>query len=252
MKVPVHILTLITLLAIALLFPISTKACTCPEWFTPPCAAYGRADAVLIGTLLKIGEASDVGHETPFYFQVEKSFKGIADKQIETYVRLGSCYDGVSWKIGEKYLVYAYKVGSRLELRPCDRTRLLADADADLSYLNNLKDATQSISGMIEGLTDEELKAMEVVYLGDQLNIQPSLNETRGVLLIKRDSFGRYSADLPQAGTYRVRFTFPFEVKLYAHNVMTETKPSQTTLEYTVTLAERQCHYREIYLVRVN
>lgn len=85
------------------------------EYETPPCAAYWRTDAVFIGTLLKIERESEdplaLRSANTFHFQVEKSFKGVTGKRVETDISIGSCYDDDQWKVGAKYLMYAHDVG---------------------------------------------------------------------------------------------------------------------------------------------
>lgn len=251
MRKLIHIV-LLTLLG--LLSPGLVKACSCREMFTPVCASYQRASAVFIGTLREIGERQKTSHETPHHFRVEKGFKGVTSREEVIDMVMGDCYDAGLYKIEEKYLIYAHRnrETGRLFLMPCARVVPLAKADADLGYIDNLmqKKVSQSISGLLDGLSKDDLKAVRISLIGEQLNVEPSSNVTESVVVGK--SWGHYSADLPKIGTYRVRLTLPFKVKVYSGDPVMEAKSSQTTLEYTVTLSENQCDYREIYLVRVN
>jgi hypothetical protein len=239
-------LNLLSLAAILLLSPKLVSACTCGEYFTPPCAAYWRADVVFIGTVSEITVVpTKPDEEMPkaaVQFQVEKSFRGVINKQATIEILTGSCDYGL--KIGEKYLVYANRKGvdGNLELRPCTRTRPVADAVIDLTYINGLNQkGQQSISGTVSGLEQNELERSKVIIKGIRENSEYSTSGT-----------GRYSISSIQPGDYRVQLILPFEVEvLSGPGVRVILQSSQTVLEYKTTLIENQCDYREIQLVKV-
>jgi hypothetical protein len=251
-----YILILIPLLGLYLHRPATALACSCPELFTPPCVSYWRAEVVFTGTLTQIerGRYQGLAH-----FNVEKTFKGPPSKEREVAFVTGSCAGAFDFlKTGEKYLIYAGARGrtndGRLEMSPCDRSMPLSDAAYDLEHIDKVieKRIQPSISGLLSGLTEEDLKSVKIFITGGQVKTELSIKMTRGVLLIKKDFFGQYSIDLPGAETYRVRVILPFQAKVYAGDLGVDTSNSQTTFEYNVTLAEGQCDYREIYLVRVD
>jgi hypothetical protein len=213
----------------------SVSACTCGEYFTPPCAAYWRSDAVFIGTVLKVVET----RRGPIHFRIEKSFKGITDKEITVNAFFSSCYERSSFKVKEKYLVYVHKArdgGWDLWPWPCARFMPVASADDDLDYINKVmqKKVSPSITGMLDGLSVDDLKMVKVNVIGEQVNLYSSIDTRKGSYP------GRYSVNVPKAGIYRVRFLIPFEAALDIGG-----------LEYTATIVENQCDYRELHLARV-
>jgi hypothetical protein len=247
MKNLFDVLFLIILAGIVLIFPNSASACTCDEYFTPPCAAYWRADVVFIGTVGEVtGPTKELGDGLPraiIQFHVEKSFRGAISKKAEIEILLGSCDYGL--KPGEKYLVYANRkyANGHLELRPCTRTRPLADAATDLTYINSLnQEGHRSISGMITGLKQSDLDGGKVIVKGDRESFECLISAT-----------GHYSIDYIQPGNYYVQISLPFEVEFISGsgvNVLSQSP--QTMLEYKTTLAERQCDYREVQLAKID
>jgi hypothetical protein len=249
MKRLVQALMLVSFVGVKIFFPEIAKACTCQEDYTPPCAAYWRADAVFIGTASEIAAAREESKANPhlasIHFQVAKSFKGVADKQVTIDVSVDSCYHGYDLKVGGEYLVYAYKnsVTGRLELRPCSRTGLLANSAEDLNYIDQLiqKKPPQSISGMLGG-SFKNLSGAKVIVKGDGINLE-----------VPFDARMRYSVNLPQPGTFKVQLILPFNVEPFSGSgISVISKSSQTILEYTVALAENQCDYREMRVMQVS
>lgn len=175
------------------------------------------------------------------HFQVEKTFKGSAAKEVTTEALAGSCdYNLV---VGQKYLVYANHAlaSGGLELKPCTRTTLLANADADLAYINSLNGkGGQSASGLIIGLSEGDMKNVKLLIAGEQTGTGASINK-----------WGRYSIDGISIGEHRIQLVFPFEVTL-----LTSSGPvsqiSPTTLEYRTSLVNNQCDYREITLRKID
>jgi hypothetical protein len=71
-------------------------------------------------------------------FSVEKAWKPLDDDEVFAYVT--GC-DGIDFKAGETYLVYAYKeesfFGTNVYTSSCSRTALLTKATEDLKFLES-------------------------------------------------------------------------------------------------------------------
>lgn len=226
-------------------FPESVKACSCGEYFTPPCAAYWRSDAVFVGTVLEIGVPYP---SDKVRFKVEESFKGVDQPEIVIDASFGGCYDRSWLKIKEKYLVYAKQEGGgrwSFWPWPCARFIRLSDAGGDLRYLNKLrrKEVTQSVTGIIEGLDKDELTGTKILVKGQGVEIN-------SVPKYVMRYTGHYEIKLPGAGTFTVQLTFP--LKLRGWGIREVPHASQTIVEYSVTLAEYQCDYKEMGFAKVS
>jgi hypothetical protein len=134
----------ILLAAIGLLaWPKPALACTCGLQYGPQ-GSFAQADAVFAATVMGITDLSWVTSLNPVgmfpaqlhpllyrraTMAVEQSWKGVSS----TEVALRTC--GIDFAVGGQYLVYAYQGRQSLETDPCTRTQLLADARADMAYL---------------------------------------------------------------------------------------------------------------------
>jgi hypothetical protein len=241
------VLGITTFFCLFLMFADSTRACVCSESFTPPCAAFWRADAVFIGTVIEIAMPSENSNVTGWpravvHFQVGKVFKGEVDAKVQADSFVGDCFENYDFKVGEKYLVYAHRkdADGRFELRPCDRTGLATEGGADLEYIKGLSTKKrQSIAGMISGLTREEMKNARVIVRGDRTRIESTIDEV-----------GIYRIEELATGNYDIELFVPATVSLStASSAVLQT--STTKLEYKVSLIGNQCDYREIKLDRV-
>ena len=143
---------LIVVLSILVWFSVMTpaaQACTCGGPGTP-CEAYGSASAVFAGTVISSRELERPKPEDKvswhygraFKFSVEQSYLGVAGiAEVEVFTGKGGGDCGVPFKVGARYLVYAYGSQDRLRTSICTRTEQFAQADEDLAFLGNLSSA---------------------------------------------------------------------------------------------------------------
>lgn len=116
-------------------------ACSCFA-SGPPCQGYWKADAVFAGTVRGIEDiGSDGGGvrlgEQLVRFDVTAAFRNAAVGALEVMTGPGNC--GYEFKLGRRYLVYAYKDrrehSERLLVSICSRTRPIEEAAEDLEYI---------------------------------------------------------------------------------------------------------------------
>src|SRR5215204_4317253 len=125
------------------------EACSCMMG-QPPCAAFGAASAVFIGTAadVRVREAKSVEAAraepdwTPVVvrFAVLQPFLGVEGTEVEVVTGRGGGDCGYYFRKGETYLVYAFggRDGKPLATSICSRTRPVADASEDLEFLRGL------------------------------------------------------------------------------------------------------------------
>lgn len=134
------LLAVTTLLLV--LFAAEANACSCAG-SAPPCEAYGRADAVFIGTVsfsssVTFGEGRDRRVQRLIRFTVDEAFRGIDGSEAEVTTGLGGGDCGYGFSLGGQYLVYAYRYKDGLSTGICTRTRNLSNATEDLAYIRGL------------------------------------------------------------------------------------------------------------------
>ena len=124
-------------------------------------------------------------------FAIIQAYRGIADSAAETITGSGGGDCGYPFKVGESYLVYAYRNSKDKQLYAgiCSRTRPLSQASEDLQYLQSL--ATSSAEGTIYGVvskirrlngdvsyeTDGPIPGIRLIVEGDSGRVESLTND---------------------------------------------------------------------------
>ena len=242
------------MLSLALL-PLLVKdaqACSCNEYGTPPCAAYWRADAVFSGIIIDIKKPShQPSGDLPkalLHFVIEESFRGVESPELDVATLSGTSCD-IPFNKGERWLIYAYrdKSSGKLEIYPCTRITLLANADEDLKYIRGLKQnkPEQSILGKL--LRNKYIPLTEV-----KVAIEGNGHKSETVT----GKEGEFSLAIPQSGDYVFRAYVPFAASMLAYteneNIEVRSTDNLTTIEYKIKVPEGQCIYKEFDLFKVD
>jgi hypothetical protein len=219
----------------------SVFGCTCSETFTPPCAAFQRADLVFVGTVDRVTEPTttgDVVFHVSAHFVVERVYKGKPVKEVSLDVAVSECTPKL--EVNEKYFVYAHNGPSgKMEIGRCSRTKPIDAADPDLSYVKSLADPQNQVfvMGSVLALPENDLKETKVIVSGEGGQVETALTNN---LFFKVKVAG--------SGRYSVRLVFPFEVYVSASSDTKIVDPEGTTVEYFVNLREGECDYREVLI----
>ncbi len=135
----------LAVILVALGFPRAAAACSClPSG--PPCQTFFQADAVFIGTVREIAPIEGSGHHPQWpnlrvRLVVDRSLRGVEGKTVELMTQPSGGLCGYPFRVGEKYVVYAYrhkKDDAGLWASRCSRTQPISEADEDLRYFENL------------------------------------------------------------------------------------------------------------------
>lgn len=124
----------------------------------PACRATWNVDAVFTGTVQSMTPIADESLGVPrqsmlVRFSVERGFVNIRPGSAEVVTGMGGGDCGYQFKVGSRYLVYAWKKGSRLSTGISTRTRPINEAREDLQYLSTLSGS--STGGHIYGRINE-------------------------------------------------------------------------------------------------
>jgi hypothetical protein len=206
-----------------------------------PCQGYGRSAAVFIGTpiaLRTVEPKPGTSKESPEYwlprifkFTVEQSFLGVQPGELEVGTGMGSSDCGYDFKLGQRYVVYAYTAGKsdRLGTGTCSRTAPYEKADEDIQFLRTLASQNQgvSISGEVKRRLHDVAKgtSTEIGPLAAASLVVESDGERREV---RTDAAGRYSLNGLRPGKYKVTLQLPDELIVYP-------------AEHEITVADRGC-----------
>lgn len=189
------------------------QACTCAGVGTP-CDNFGSASAVFAGTVTatrgkertKTDNGDELGYRQLFKFSVDQSYLGVSGTEVEVLTGMGGGDCGYAFKIGERYLVYAFLYQNQLVTSICSRTKLFADANEDLAFLGTLSSAAPgaTIHGQLVRARDAktELTAMASAAL---IKIEGG-NVRREV---HPDADGRYRVSGLPPGKFKVTVQLP-------------------------------------------
>jgi hypothetical protein len=130
-----HLLATLAVCAIGLA-PKSADACSCASPGLP-CHAAWQADAVFVGHVVSI-ESSSMGGRL-VQLAVVEAFRGFQLWQVTLVTGYGEGDCGYPFRMGESYVVYAQRSPTgQLSTSICSRTRPVANANDDLTYLRSL------------------------------------------------------------------------------------------------------------------
>lgn len=141
-------------LGLVTLSPDKAVACEC-QASGPPCQNAFRVDAVFVGTARAMSTIPRTPNSPSLHrvvvFTIERAFRGVQDALVEVTTGMGGGDCGYAFKVGERYVVYAYKMNDgRLGTGTCTRTRLVSQAADDLAFLEQL--SSPAVSGHLSGV----------------------------------------------------------------------------------------------------
>ena len=129
-----HIILALAIIGAVLLNPEDASACFC--------ASPDLSRSIKNAQSIFSAAAVEVSPET-VVFEVEEVWKGRVAEKLTLHRDQSSCT--IDFKVGEKYLIYARRYKDwvsgeyRLTTSQCDRSRKMAEAEADLVRLRGLK-----------------------------------------------------------------------------------------------------------------
>ena len=143
-----------------LAWPASSEACSCVGP-VPACQATWQASAVFVATVTQI-EDLQPDSDRPFdarrvRMRVSEEFRGNVGGETDVFTGRGGGDCGFAFVQGHQYLVYAYRVQGRdaFSTGICSRTRDLADATDDLTYLRGQARVASAL-GTIQGTAKQQ------------------------------------------------------------------------------------------------
>ena len=203
------------LVAAALLMPSSALACTC-DFAGPPCQGAWTADAVFTASAVavvgppKVGDTEWLGWATlRVRVAVDRVFLGdipLGEIEIATGSSGASC--GYAFVVGGRYLVYAHRSPKHptLTVSKCSRTRLLAEAQEDLAYLERLDVLAPGarLFGTVEHFEQPD-PGRGGVKVGPASGFEVEAVGDHGRVATSTDRAGHFDLTGLAAGSYRLR-----------------------------------------------
>jgi hypothetical protein len=181
-----------------------------------PCQEFWRADAVFAGTVVGGGAVTleEGGHKFErrlVRLTVDQPVRGMQSAEVEVVTGWGETDCGYGFKLGQRYLVYAFREGKekRLFTSTCSRTRLLTEAADDFAFIRNLP--TASANGLIFGAVtkrNHQLKQGDDWFkpVGD---VELSIEGENAQYAARSDAEGKFRVENVLPGKYTARLKIP-------------------------------------------
>ena len=214
------VLLLLGVVIVVLLASPAANACSCVG-NGPPCESYGTASAVFAGTVIadrvnerpkgerpKIDEIDWVPRAVKF--SVEQAFSGGIGTEVEVFTGRGGGDCGYGFKVGQRYLVYAYRHQDKLSTSICTRTRLFSQATEDLAFLGTLSSARPGVT-IHGGISREENRKDEPLSSDILITIEGESQHKE----IRPDAEGRFRVSGLPPGKYKVTLQLPDALTTY-------------------------------------
>src|SRR6266850_1294911 len=238
---------LVITLFMAMLTTESVFGCSCMGGSTP-CHAFGGSSAVFVGTAIAVKTAERKPAAKPsevdwtprtFKFAVEQAYLGVEGAEVDVATGMGGGDCGYGFKLGERYLVYAYRYGenNRLATGICTRTKPYASANEDLAFLGTLSSVAPGVT-----IYGEIRRQRERVAKGDTVPVGP----LEDAALVVEGEGERKEIRADEQGRYRVSGLRPGKLKV------TLQLPDELTVnkkEQEITVADRGCAVVNYYVV---
>jgi hypothetical protein len=242
------LLTIAALLSIPA-FTEPIQACECREYGTPICAEFWRSDAVFVGQVVDITPLKRKPDNVYTYvmvrFRVQESFRGVSGPTVGVGVATNTLCEP-KFKKGKRYLVYASldEKTDQFFTGMCRRTTLAVDIEEDLTELRKLakREVGESISGRIKTNRYQGVPGIMVDVTSNDKKFKTMTTK-----------YGEFSISLPGPGSFTVRVSVPYAVRLMDSSdddlaVRSNQTESGSTFEYDVILEKSQCSYLELDL----
>jgi len=183
----------------------------------PPCEEFWRANAVFAGRVISVtNDTENINSKEPIQldasqavhvvFAVSEPFRGISESRIE--VRTGSrgpriwVSNSIDFRVGQEYIVYAYRQTSQayLSTSECTRTCLIANGTEDLAYARSV--ATNTATGarifgnVFSPITQKPISGISISLLLGQKSWKTKTN-SEGDFVFTGKPVGDYQVLLP-------------------------------------------------------
>ena len=206
----------LVVLLLGIMFVVSltsetANACSCGGG-AAPCESYGTATAVFAGTVISFREPERTKPVDPsegdwaprgYKFSVQQSYSGVAGAEIEVFTGRGGGDCGYQFKIGERYLVYAFRDQEKLTTSICSSTKLFSKATEDLAFLGTLSSARPGVT--IHGAVTRGDNTDEPLSQDILITVEGESQRKE----IRPDAEGRFSITGLPAGKYKATLHLP-------------------------------------------
>lgn len=222
------------------------EACSCVQ-NPPPIASYKATPIVFIGTVKSLdeekvkierfGDTQEIRTGLTAYLGVDEAFKGIDEKQATIFTGGGGGDCGFHFKVGEKYLIFAFPldkssadnviaatvfgnpkppakkaiVGAAMSTNICTLTSYLSQAHDRLEMIRAFREGKSAprIYGSIYEYAYDFDGGISPNFVGVMSGVGVVAEGEKGRFEAKTDEIGRFSIKNLPPGKYTVKYLLP-------------------------------------------
>lgn len=205
--------------------------CQCTS--TTMCQSYTLSDSVFIGKFVRYGNPDEIPSRRTGIFKVSRTFKGETSDREE--VMFAVRCNGTKFEAGREYLVYKYPEPYRELI--CDHTNLTENSASAIEYAQRLREGPFefAIEGRVEVPKGERFEGVRVAVGSEKSSEEVSLDES-----------GHFRLVVNEPGEYRVTVSFLEDRTITVHELGFQRNVMSAEFEYTVTVRESGCDFREL------
>lgn len=204
------------------------------------CQAHSRADAVFVGTLIKVETVVNYPiKQIDAHFEVEKVYKGKTDKIEVVRFKAGDCDPQIT-EIGEKYFVYKEPFSPRSPVANMTG-RYIPGMPAE-KYAASLSQETPifTVSGQIFGISDEERKKLRVIVRVGKKVYRLPLSEG-----------GYFEQIVRSRNEIIVKVELPYFANVHTEILKEVFDSDDQEISYSLQFAPNDCDFRTISVTRI-
>ena len=214
---------------IIIVFASDILGCTCRNKNTI-IEDYNSTSLIFAGTVVRFSDT------TGFVFNISTLYKGsiLNERSVSVRSESGNC--SYEFKIGKKYLVFAFEYEDSYFTDQCTRTATYESSELNLIFLNNLPRSleTSFILGSLVYWENNDLRFFEVTKLKNQ---KITLESKEFIFSTYTDENGKYLFENIPIGKYTVKIDYDTDLIL------------ESAAYDTINIAKNNCYFYPFTLV---
>lgn len=244
--------TIVSILCFIFIFAIShipILACSCFRPTPPPCYAFGKAEAVFIGSIKKFTNLGEESFFDEVEIEVERNYKGINGKTISSHSAHSDSACHRIFKKDAKYLFYGNisNDGKKYsDMGICWRTQIYNNSSPDFDFLN-LINASKPIywvwGTFSTGWGENPLKGIKAEIFDGKKKIT-AFSDKDGIIKIPVSKPGKYPVRVVLPRKMEPRLSdWMMEEKIYPK---IKSRKGIFAIEYVVDVKPNQCGWFDV------
>jgi hypothetical protein len=219
-------------------------ACSCYRPTPPPCYAFGKSDAVFVGSIKEFTRLSEESYFDGVKIEVEQSYKGVKRKYIDSQSSRFDSMCGNNFRKDVKYLFYGSLSKDGNEYQDwgiCWRTQIYNNSSPDFDFLNLVNESKPIYwvwGTFSKGSGGSPLKGVKAEIFNGKKKIT-AFSDNNGIIKIPVSKVGKFPVKVVLPRKMEPHLSdWMMEEKIYPR---IKSRNGIFTVEYIVDVKPNQC-----------